>query len=105
MQDIHEEAALTKAEIYCAEVVKEATKNMKPLDRKCIYERTAILLQMHKEEIRHMFMNSKAQLKQWVLQFSGAANLKAFQHMQQLGLTGDILKDMEIMEQKGVTAK
>jgi hypothetical protein len=99
------EQAVTKAEIYAVKVIEEELnrKGIAPesIERKIIITRTADVLAAHREEVRDMYKKSGLLLQDWIIKMSGIEDLTAFRKMKRLGLTGDVMQDMKIMEQKG----
>lgn len=99
------EQAVTAAEIYAVKVIEEELnrKGIAPesIERKIIITRTADVLVAHREEVRDMYKKSRQLLAGWIVKMSGIEDLTAFRKMKRLGFTGDVMKDMKIMEQKG----
>ena len=99
------EQAVTKAEIYAVKVIEEELnrKGIAPesIERKIIITRTADVLAAHREEVRDMYKKSGLLLQDWIIKMSGIEDLTAFRKMKRLGLTGDVMQDMKMMEQKG----
>lgn len=99
------EQTVTKAEIYAVKVIEEELnrKGIAPesIERKIIITRTADVLAAHREEVRDMYKKSGLLLQDWIIKMSGIEDLTAFRKMKRLGLTGDVMQDMKIMEQKG----
>lgn len=99
------EQAVTKAEIYAVKVIEEELnrKGIAPesIERKIIITRTADVLAAHREEVRDMYKKSGLLLQDWIIKMSGIEDLTAFRKMKRLGLTGDVMQDMKVMEQKG----
>ena len=95
--------AVTAAEIYAVKVIEEELnrKGIAPesIERKIIITRTADVLAAHREEVRHMYRQSRLILAEWIVKMSGIRDLTAFRKMKRLGFTGDIMHDMKIMEE------
>lgn len=54
----------------------------------------------HWKEIRDMYGTSKVLLRKWIVKELGIRDHKAFKRMHWIGLTGNVMKDMEIMGMK-----
>lgn len=95
---------ITAAEIYAVKVIQDELKKhgieKESLNGRVAITRTADVLAHHKEEVRDMYKKSKGLLAEWIIRESHIKNLKAFKKMQEMGFTGDVLKDMDILEQK-----
>ena len=96
--------AITDAEVFCVRAVSEAMdaagmhEGQQPYET--VKKRMVELLTLHREEVRSMYASSKQMLKKWVMRESGAENVVAFRRLEQLGLTGDIMHDLKMMEKR-----
>ena len=100
---LHLERKVTAAEVYAVRCVTEQMKKAKvkegSLYWKAVTERTTEILMNHREEVRRMYMDSKHILKEYIIKQSGAADYAAFTKMLRLGLTGDVMQDMKILQE------
>ena len=96
--------AITEAEIYAVKVIQDELKKQgiekQSLNGRVAITRTADVLAHHREEVRDMYKKSKGLLAEWIIRESHIKDLKVFKKMQEIGFTGDVLKDMDILEQK-----
>lgn len=92
--------AVTAAEKYAVKVVQEHVdkERVPEMVKREVFRRTADILLKHRQEVRDMYRTSKALLRQWILERSGADSAGGFQRMRRMGLNGDIRHDMEILE-------
>lgn len=94
-------AAVTDAEVYCVKCVTQTLKAERVPEGGAYWrevtEKTEKLLLYHREEIRDMYRKARTELRKWILEKSGAENAVAFQKMQQMGMTGNIMHDMEVL--------
>ena len=92
---------ITEAEVYATKVIKEAAKIREGSGEWNVFtERAAEIMAAHRQEVRDMYHTSKALLREWIVKESGIRDHKAFRRMHRMGLTGNVLKDMEIMGMK-----
>nr|DAP86365.1 MAG TPA: hypothetical protein [Caudoviricetes sp.] len=90
---------ITAAEIYAVKVIEEELKR-KGIGRhegQIVIMRVAEVLTAHKEEVRDMYKKSEKLLGDWIIEMSGINNMKAFEEMNRLGITGDVLHDMKTL--------
>lgn len=94
-------AAVTAAEVYCVKCVTQTLKEERVQEGGAYWmevaAKTEKLLLYHREEIRDMYRKARTELRKWILEKSGAENAVAFQKMQQMGMTGNIMHDMEVL--------
>lgn len=98
------EKPITEAEVYATKVIKEELEAAKIREGSgewnVFTERAAEIMAAHREEVRDMYRTSKALLREWTAKESGIRDHKAFRRMLWMGLTGNVLKDMEILGMK-----
>lgn len=94
--------AITEAEIYAVKVIEEELDRKgvetKMPERQIILKNMADALVLHREEVRDMYKRSRLHLRDWIMQVSGIGDLAAFRRMGKLGLIGDAVHDMKILE-------
>lgn len=95
---------ITEAEVYAAKAIREELEAAKIREGSgewnVFTERAAEIMAAHRQEVRDMYHTSKALLREWIVKESGIRDHKAFRRMHRMGLTGNVLKDMEIMGMK-----
>lgn len=93
---------ITKAEIYAVEVIERELRKtgLKPSDIawKTAAKKAIRLLVNHQDEVRGMYAASENMLSDWILENSGIRALNAFDKMERLGLTGDVMHDLKILK-------
>ena len=97
----NDRAAVTDAEVFCVKCITQTLKAEKVPEGGAYWrevtEKAEKLLLHHREEIRDMYRNARTELRKWILEKSGAEDAVAFQKMQELGLTGNVAEDMEVL--------
>lgn len=97
------DSPVTDAEVYAVKCITEAMKKggVPESSRywQTVVEKTTELLKYHREEVRSMYKTSKMMLRDWIVKESGAAQFAAFTKMMRMGLTGDVMRDMKILEE------
>ena len=95
-----EHIEVTAAEVFCVKCIEEELKKahvrMSSAYGQTVVQKTTELLTCHKQEVRDMYRTSKAMLREWIAKESGVRDMAAFRKMIRMGLTGDIMKDMEL---------
>lgn len=91
--------AITAAEIYAVKVIEEELKRkgIGKREGQIVIMRVAEVLTAHKEEVRDMYKKSEKLLGEWIIEMSGINDMKAFEEMNRLGITGDVLHDMKTL--------
>lgn len=97
------DSPVTDAEVYAVKCITEAMKKGGVPEGgeywQTVVRRTTDLLKYHREEVRSMYKASKKMLRDWIVKESGAAQFAAFTKMMRIGLTGDVMHDMKILEE------
>jgi len=100
---LHMEMPVTAAEMYAVDCVVKTMRSKGIRENSpywiAVVERTKDILMNHKEEVRRMYLDSKNILKQYIIRETGAEEYAAFSKMMRMGLTGDVMHDMKILEE------
>lgn len=95
--------SVTDVEVYAVRCITEAMKKGGVPEGgkywQTVVEKTTELLKYHREEVRSMYKASKTMLRDWIVKESGAAQFAVFTKMMRMGLTGDVMHDMKILEE------
>ena len=95
---------ITAAEVYAAKAIQKELEASRIRSGSRVWRmvtlRAARVMSAHRQEVRDMYHTSKALLREWIVKESGIRDHKAFRRMHRMGLTGNVLKDMEIMGMK-----
>lgn len=93
---------ITNAEIYAVKVMRDELKRqgieLQSYEGKVVSIRVAQILSRHTEEVRDMYKKSKQLLADWVIKESNIKELKSFQKMSAMGLKGNVVSDMKLLE-------
>lgn len=96
---------ITEAEVYATKVIKEELEAAKIREGSgewnVFTERAAEIMAAHRQEVRDMYQTSKALLREWITKESGLRDFRALAKFNEIGLTGNVLKDLEILEGRG----
>lgn len=91
-----------KMETFCIVAVLQELKSagLNPTDEKYmdISRRTAKLLIRNRRKNLIGYLQSKETLKEWLLWKLGLRQSVAFEKMKQMGLTGNVIHDLEVMK-------
>lgn len=92
---------ITEAEVFCIEAVKKALKD-KGIGRQDemyvdMCKRTAAIIIHNRQGIWDRYMQSKEGLRDWILWKMGLRKVEAYDKMRRMGLTGDVIHDMEVL--------
>lgn len=92
------DSPVARMETFCIEAVLRELKSagLSPADDKYmdISRRTAKLLIRNRRENLIGYSQSKEVLKEWILWKVGLKKSSAFERIERMGLTGDVLEDM-----------
>lgn len=95
---------ITEAEEYTKRVILDELKaeNIKEGSEEwnIFMQKAEEIRKAHWLEIRDIYHTSKVFLREWIIKELGIRNHKAFKTMLRIGLTGNVMKDMEIMGMK-----
>lgn len=95
---------ITEAEEYTKRVILDELKaeNIKEGSGEwnIFMQKAEEIRKAHWLEIRDIYHTSKVFLREWIIKELGIKNHKAFKTMLRIGLTGNVMKDMEIMGMK-----
>lgn len=95
-------SAVEKMETFCIEAILQELKSagLNPTDEKYmeISRRTAKLLIRNRRKNLIGYLQSKETLKEWLLWKLGLRQSVAFEKMKQMGLTGNVIHDLEVMK-------
>lgn len=98
------EKPITEAEVYATKVIKEELEASRIRRGSRVWRmvtlRAARVMSAHRQEVRDMYQTSKALLREWITKESGLRDFRALEKFNEIGLTGNVLKDMEILGMK-----
>ena len=96
------DSPVARMETFCIEAVLQELKSarLSPADDRYmdISRRTAKLLIRNRKKNLIGYLQSKDVLKEWILWKVGLRKSSAFERMERMGLTGDVIHDMEVLE-------
>lgn len=96
------DSSVTRMETFCIEAVLQELKSarLSPADDRYmdISRRTAKLLIRNRRRNLIGYSQSKEVLKEWILWKVGLKKNSAFEKMERMGLTGDVIHDMEVLQ-------
>lgn len=96
------DSPVARMETFCIEAVLQELKSVRlsPADDRYmdISRRTAKLLIRNRRKNLIGYLQSKDVLKEWILWKVGLRKSSAFERMERMGLTGDVIHDMEVLE-------
>lgn len=96
------DSPVTRMEVFCLNTVLQALSSagLKPEDDRYmqISRATAKLVIRDRKAIWIRYRMSKEGLKEWILWKVGLRKNPAFEKMKRMGLTGDVLHDMEVLK-------
>lgn len=99
---LDEEKPITEAEIYAAKAIREELEAARIREGSRVWRmvtlRAAKVMSAHRQEVRDMYKTSKALMRGWIIKESGLRDYKALARFNEIGLTGNVLKDLEILE-------
>lgn len=97
-------AGISKVEVFCINTVLEEMKKarLKPDSEEYmrISRATARLVIRDRIGMWTRYYTDKDGLKEWILWKLGLKKVEAFDKMKRMGLNGDVLHDMEILERR-----
>lgn len=92
------------AEVYAARVLREEMEKTRIREGSRVWRMIALMaakvIMENRQEIRDIYQKSKKRLREWIIKESGLCDWKALAKLNEIGLTGNVLKDMEIMGMK-----
>ena len=92
------------AEVYAARVIREEMEKTRLREGSRAWRMIVLMagkfIMAHRQEIRDIYQKSKELLREWIIKESGLCDWKALAKFNEIGLTGNVLKDMEIMGMK-----
>lgn len=93
---------ITEAEVYAAKAIREELEASRIRRGSRVWRmvtlRAARVMSAHRQEVRDMYRTSKALLREWITKESGLRDFRALSKLNEIGLTGNVLKDLEILE-------
>ena len=96
------ENPITAAEIYAAKAIQKELEASRIRRGSRVWRmvtlKAARVMSAHRQEVRDMYQTSKALLREWITKESGLKDFRALAKFNEIGLTGNVLKDLEILE-------
>lgn len=93
---------ITAAEVYAAKAIREELEASRIRRGSRVWRmvtlQAARVMSAHRQEVRDMYQTSKALLREWITKESGLRDFRALAKFNEIGLTGNVLKDLEILE-------
>lgn len=93
---------ITAAEVYAAKAIQKELEAMRIRRGSRVWRMVALkaarVMSAHRQEVRDMYQTSKALLRTWIMRESGLGDFRALAKFNEIGLTGNVLKDLEILE-------
>ena len=92
------------AEVYAARAIREEMEKTRIREGSRVWRMIVLMaakvIMENRQEIRDIYQKSKERLREWIIKESGLCDWKALAKFNEIGLTGNVLKDMEIMGMK-----
>lgn len=93
---------ITAAEVYAAKAIQKELEASRIRSGSRVWRmvtlRAARVMAAHRQEVRDMYQTSKALLREWITKESGLRDFRALAKFNEIGLTGNVLKDLEVLE-------